>query len=364
MSQAFSVFNPPRAESGEAMLWPKLEGLALALALSAMARRDGGMMLVVCADGYAARRIRDDINHIGQSQADLFPDLEVLPYDLYSPHPDLISRRIEVLSKLPGRSDGLLIAPVSALMQRLAPRTFILGQSLDLRTDQTLVPDAFRNQLMDAGYQPSDQVWQPGQFALRGSIVDLWPMGTAVPFRIEWFDDEIESIRSFDAETQRSISKLDRLELLPGREYPFDEDARQAFRRRFRNRFDVDLRHATVYQDIGEGIQSQGLDQYLPLFFDHTNSLLDYVPNDHRLVVLDGVDEAMSSFSQQVDYRFDQRRGDRQRPILEPHELYWDQTQLGEQIRRNASVRMTQRMPAKASVSAVDVLDLDQASDQ
>ena len=363
MSELFSVLKPPRSQGGEPCQWPLLEGLPLALALSSIAKRAGGLVLAICADGYAARRLRDDLNHLGGPNAELFPDLEVLPYDLYSPHPDLISRRIEVLSRLSQQRDGILIVPVNALMQRLPPTRFVLGQSLDLRVGQTLDLSDFRVQLADAGYQPSDQVWQPGQFALRGSIVDLWPMGTATPFRIEWFDTEIESIRSFDAETQRSIDKMDALKLLPGREYPFDESARQEFRRRFRMRFDVDLRHATVYQDVGNGIQPQGLEQYLPLFFEHTANLLDYLPEPNRLVLLDGIDTAMTSFSQQVEYRYEQRRGDLQRPALRPDELYLQGSELLEHLRQHASVRMTRRQPAQAAVSAIEPLDLDHDSD-
>jgi transcription-repair coupling factor (superfamily II helicase) len=240
MPERFSVFNPPRGDH-DRVDWPLLEGLPLALAISTYAGRKGGPVLVAVADGYAARHLRDDINHLGVADAELFPDWEILPYDLYSPHPDLISRRLDLLSRLPGMDSGVVIAPITALMQRLPPVAWVQGQSLDLAVGDRLDNQAFRSRLHAAGYQSAEQVWQPGQFAVRGAVMDLWPMGRPEPYRLELFDDEIESIRTFDAESQRSTGKLERIDMLPAREYPFDEDSRQAFRRAFRNRFDVDL---------------------------------------------------------------------------------------------------------------------------
>jgi transcription-repair coupling factor (superfamily II helicase) len=360
MSDTFSVLNPPRAGDGP-LHWPQLDGLPLALAISAYARRAGGPVLVAAADGYAARRLRDDLNLLDGPGAELFPDLEILPYDLYSPHPDLVSRRLEVLSSLPAREHGVIIAPVNALMQRLAPTAFLVGRSIDFRVGQALDLQRFRRRLLDAGYEPGDQVWQPGQFAVRGGVFDLWPMGTETPYRIELFDTDIESIRSFDAETQRSIDRLERVELLPGREFPFDEAARKDFRRRFRNRFDVDLRHAQPYVDAGDGVLGQGLEQYLPLFFDDTATLFDYLPRVHRLVALAGCEDAAAEFAEQIAQRHEQRAGDRQRPPLAPGELYLDAAALHAELKARATVRVTRRKPARATCAAPDPVDLDGA---
>ena len=364
MTQTFSVLNPPHAAFGETQNWPRLDGLALAIALSAFARRAGGPVLVAAADGYSARKLRDDLNQLDGPPAELFPDWEILPYDLYSPHPDLISRRLEVLFRLPEYERRIVIAPVTALMQRLAPTDYIRSRSLDFETGQELDLERFRGSLDAAGYRSSEQVWQPGQFALRGAVLDLWPMGSPEPYRLELFDTEIESIRSFDAETQRSQKKLDRVRLLPGREYPFDETARSEFRRRFRMRFDVDLRHALPYQEVGEGIHGQGLEQYLPLFFEHTSSLLEFLPVEHRLVMLDGVESAAGEFAEQARYRYDQRRGDRERPALEPEELFFDAADLVGRLKGDAAVKTTARAPAKATVTAPEPVDLDHHPDR
>ncbi|HSH28039.1 MAG TPA: transcription-repair coupling factor [Wenzhouxiangella sp.] len=358
MSERFSVFNPPRDGDGR-IDWPLLESLPLALAVSNYAGRKGGPVLVAVADGYAARSLRDDINQLGSVTAELFPDWEILPYDLYSPHPDLISRRLELLARLPGMDSGVVIAPITALMQRLPPVAWVQGQSLDLALGQRIDSNAFRGQLHAAGYQTTEQVWQPGQFAVRGAVMDLWPMGRPEPYRLELFDDEIESIRTFDAESQRSTGKIDRIDMLPAREYPFDEDSRQIFRRAFRNRFDVDLRRALPYQEVGEGYHSQGLEQYLPLFYDSTASLTDYLPSPHRLVLLPGVVEAAQEYWREIEHRHEQRRGDIERPILDPGELFIPAGDLARTMEADATVRVTRRKPAAEVIAPAPTLDLD-----
>ncbi|MEE4637779.1 MAG: transcription-repair coupling factor [Wenzhouxiangella sp.] len=364
MSVRFSVLNPPSLSPGERQDWPLLQGLGLALALAALGRRQGGPLLVAAGDGYSARQLRDDLARLDGPTVELFPDWETLPYDLYSPHPDLTSRRLDLLAKLPSLERGIIIAPVTALMQRLAPVAWIRGQSIKLDVGQRIVPGLFRSQLQDAGYQPSEQVWQPGQFATRGAVIDLWPMGQSLPFRLELFDDEIETIRSFDAESQRSVEKLERIDLLPGREFPFDETARSEFRRRFRTRFDVDLRRALPYQEVGEGIAGQGLEQYLPLFFDQTSTLMDYLPESHRLVMLDGVEEAATAYGEQIRQRHEQRCGDLERPALDPLELFFDGRALATELLQRARVRVTRRPPAAIIARSPDPVDLDQRPEQ
>jgi len=355
-----SVLNPPLPGPSERLDWPFLEGLALALAIAAVARRQGGPVLVAAADGYSARLLRDDLRQLDAPSVELFPDWETLPYDLYSPHPDLISRRLELLARMPGLREGVVIAPVTALMQRLPPVGWVRGQSLKLTCGAAIAPATFRQDLLDAGYQSSDQVWQPGQFAQRGAVIDLWPMGQAQPFRLELFDEEIESIRSFDPDTQRSIERMDRLELLPGREFPFDETARSEFRRRFRTRFDVDLRRALPYQEVGDGVAGPGLEQYLPLFFDHTSALLDFLPAERRLIALAGVPEAAAAFGEQVLSRHAQRCGDLERPALNPEELFFTAAEFSRRLLEEASIRITRRPVAAATACLPTAIDLDQ----
>ncbi|MGY6554515.1 MAG: transcription-repair coupling factor [Wenzhouxiangella sp.] len=358
-----SVLNPPLPAGDERLDWPLLEGLALALAIAAVARRQGGPVLVAAADGYSARLLRDDIRQLDAPKVELFPDWETLPYDLYSPHPDLTSRRLELLARMPTMRQGIVIAPVTALMQRLPPVGWVRGQSLKLAAGTTMEPTQFRQDLLDAGYQASDQVWQPGQFAQRGAVIDLWPMGQELPLRLELFDADIESIRSFDPDTQRSIEKIQRLELLPGREFPFDEAARNEFRRRFRTRFDVDLRRAQPYQEVGNGVAGPGLEQYLPLFFERTSALLDFMPAQRRIIALAGLSEAAASFSEQIQSRHDQRSGDIERPSLNPEELYLPAAEFTQTLLDQANIRVTQRPLAAATACPPSPIDLDEHAD-
>jgi len=359
MSESFSVFDPPR-EATRRCDWPLLDGLPLALAIQALARRKGGPVLVIAADGYSARRLRDDLLQLDGPAIELFPDWEILPYDLYSPHPDLISRRLDLLSRLPGMASGIVVTPVSALIQRLPPAAWVQGQSLKLAVGDRLDRERFRDVLQETGYSSTDQVWQPGQYAVRGAVFDLWPMGRVEPYRFELFDDQVESIRRFDPETQRSIDKIERIDVLPAREYPFDADSRDAFRRRFRMRFDIDLRRALPYQEVGDGVHGQGLEQYLPLFFSTTDSLLDYLPTAHRLVLLPGVDDAVSEFEAEVIARHEQRCGDIERPILAPAELFLPAGELLAMLKSNCTVRVTRRHPGLRAVQSAAVVDLDQ----
>lgn len=356
---AFDPLNPPRHRGPSPSRWPHLANLPLALAIAAEARRGGGPVLVITPDGYSARRLRDDLLLIDAPQAVLFPDWEVLPYDLYSPHPDLISRRLALMAALPDWQSGIVLAPLTSVMQRLPPVAWVRGQALHLDVGQHLAPDAFRASLQAGGYEGSDQVWQPGHYAVRGAVIDLWPMGAAQPFRLELFDDELESIRTFDAESQRSIERIDRIHLLPGREFPFDEAARQAFRRRFRNRFEIDPRRVPIYREVDEGILSQGLEQYLPLFFDEHATLSDYLPQPYRLIAVGDLVSAAEAFNEQVHARYLQRADNPDRPILAPKERYLTSADLQQWLQQAATVTVPASAANEASVWQAPTLNLE-----
>jgi len=353
--------NPPRTDLSEVVAWPKLEGLALALSVSAFAARGTGPTLIVTPDGYTARYLRDDLSALATVPVELFPDWEVLPYDLYSPHPDLVSRRLDLLARLPSLANAVVVCPIHTLMQRLCPTQWLKGNALTIQVGETLDLDDFKTKLIDAGYLASDQVWQPGQYATRGSVIDLWPMGAAQqPIRIELFDEEIESIRWFDPDTQRSTEKTKHFGLMPAREYPFDEAARSDFRRRFRMRFDVDIRRALTYQEVGQGIQSQGLEQYLPLFFDQTATLLDYLPAVSKVIVFEGAFDQAISHHQVIHHRYDQRSSDIERPILRPDELFLSAGEITDRLQNRCNVKITHRPPDAAVVAELPVVDFAQ----
>ena len=207
-----------------------------------------------------------------------FPDWETLPYDLFSPHPDIVSQRLRMLSVLPRLTKGVVIVDLETLLQRLAPQTYIDAHAFDLSVGETIDLEQFRARLAGAGYVASSQVMAPGEFAVRGSLIDLFPMGSQTPYRIDLFDRDVESIRIFDPESQRSGDKVKALRLLPAREFPLTAEGIQAFKRRFRNRFPGDLTRMSVYQEIAEGAPPAGIEYYLPLFFDASATLFDYLP--------------------------------------------------------------------------------------
>ena len=220
-----------RIKSAHQQQWLGLAGSSLSLALSRACQAHPGLTLLVARSSHQAQLIHRDLTLLGAEDLPLvlFPDRETLPYDTYSAHPDIASDRLSALSRMAGLDRGIIIASAPALLQRLPPRPFVLGRAIDLAPGQTLSISRFREQLLQAGYEKSDQVYQSGQFSVRGSVIDLYPSGSPAPLRIDLFDEEIESIREFDPESQRSTRDLDGLNLVPAREYPCDTFAMDAF---------------------------------------------------------------------------------------------------------------------------------------
>jgi transcription-repair coupling factor (superfamily II helicase) len=312
------------AGAGEVTLWSGLHGSSVALALLSAARHFHGITLVATRSSHQSQSLARDLQLLSVSSLPvlLFPDHETLPYDPFSPHPDIIAERLKTLSALSVLQQGIVLAPVSSLMQRLPPADYILQRSFSLAKGDTLVIDQFRQQLHHAGYEASEQVYQAGQYAVRGALLDLFPTGSSAPFRLDLFDEEIDSIREFDPESQRSTGQVNSIDLLPAREYPTDEASLEEFRRAFRLRFDVDTRRVTLYQDLRNDVHPQGLEQYLPLFYPETSSLLDYLPGPPQLVLQDDVYRAAEDQFKRTGERWEQRRYDIERPVLDPEELF------------------------------------------
>ena len=310
------------AASGK-QTWGNLPGAALSLAIAESASRAECFTLLLTADSQSAERLKEELAFFAPSLPVLhFPDWETLPYDVFSPHQDIISQRIAALYQLPELTHGVLVVPITTALHRLAPKRFLLGSSLVLDVGQTLDVDQMRSRLEAAGYRCVDTVYEHGEFAVRGALIDLFPMGSALPYRIDLFDDEIETLRTFDPENQRSIEKVDSVRLLPAREFPVKKEAVTGFRARFRERFDVDFRRCPVYQDLSTGITPAGIEYYLPLFFDETSTLFDYLPEDTQVFSLPGIEQAAEHFWKDVRNRYEDRRVDPERPLLPPAELF------------------------------------------
>ncbi len=319
----FELDHPMPAGAGDIKRIGQLKGSAQGYLAATAARRHQGITLVIATNSDAAARLASEIAFFDPAVELLsFPDWETLPYDNFSPHQDIISERILSLYRLPQLSRGILIVTAATLMQRIAPRQFIGGNSLLLDTGQRLDPSETRQMLSDAGYRAVETVYEHGEFAQRGAILDIYPMGSRLPYRIDLFDDEIDTLRLFDPETQRSIEQVEQVRLLPAQEFPFDSSAITAFRQRWRERFDVDPGRCPTYQDVSNGVTPAGIEYYLPLFFEHCMTLFDYLP-DNTLVICDpGLEAAADHFWHEAQARYEERRHDIERPLLAPEEVF------------------------------------------
>jgi transcription-repair coupling factor (superfamily II helicase) len=330
---------PLPANAKQRRYWATPAGSAWALNVAEAARAYDGLVVVVTRDTQRAHALEDELKVFAGELAVLhFPDWETLPYDVFSPHPDVVSQRIATLYRLPSTTRGVLVVPVATMMQRIAPQTHINGSGLVLRRGQKLDLAVEQRRLEAAGYRNVPQVAEPGDFAVRGALIDIYAMGADEPYRVELFDDEIESIRSFDAETQRSQQQVESVDLLPGREFPLTEDAAKNFRSRLRERFPIDIRRCPLYQDMKEGVTPGGIEYYLPLFFEQTATLFDYVADGALFVLGDGVLEAADHFWTQTAERYDQRAHDIERPVLPPTELYLPPEHLRERLNKQIRV--------------------------
>ncbi|HWU75181.1 MAG TPA: transcription-repair coupling factor [Rhodanobacter sp.] len=321
--------------------WAPTHGSARALLIAETARSHDGLLVAVARDTQRAQALEAALRIFAGNLPILhFPDWETLPYDAFSPHPEIVSQRIATLYQLPSVKRGVLVVPVATLMQRIAPRAHITGSGLVLSKGQKLDIVAEQRRLEAAGYRNVPQVTEPGDFAVRGALIDIFPMGTAEPYRIELFDDEVETIRSFDPETQRSQQQVDKIDLLPAREFPLTDAAAKEFRGNLRERFPIDVRRCPLYQDMKEGVTPGGIEYYLPLFFARTATLFDYLADDAMFLLGEGAGEAADQFWTQTVERYDQRAHDIERPVLPPAELYLPPEQLREQLNQRLRIEM------------------------
>jgi transcription-repair coupling factor (superfamily II helicase) len=304
--------------------WQGLKGAALPLALAEAAAAAEGPLAVFAEDAAQLERLETELNFFVPHNLPViaFPDYETLPYDRFSPHPDIISQRLRTLARIPLLARGIVLADLPTALQRLPPRTFIDAHSLSLATGEELDLESFRLRLTAAGYASVPQVGTPGEFAIRGSLFDIFPMGSDAPLRIDLDDRRIDSIRSFDSETQRTTGRLDRIELLPAREFSLAPDSIRDFRRRFRTRFEGDLTRMSVYRDVGDGLAPAGIEYYLPLFFESTSTLFDYLPDDAVLALPESAAETLAAATRAIEERYEEHRYDIEHPVLAPAEVF------------------------------------------
>jgi len=318
--------GPQRVRMGP--LPQSADSLALAQ-LALLCRAQQRTLAIVCADALASSRLAQEIAWFAPSlTVSVFPDWETLPYDHFSPHQDLVSERLATLYHITRGECHVAIVAASTALYRLAPQSFLAAHTFFLTQGERLDVDALRGQLSLAGYAHVTQVVSPGEFSIRGGLIDLFPMGASLPYRLDLFGDEIESIKTFDADTQRTLYPMRDVRLLPAREFPLDEAGRTRFRSRFREVFEGDPSRSSLYKDISAGVAPGGIEYYLPLFFDATATFIDYFPRDTVFALHGDVDAAVEGFWHDTESRYRLMRGDRARPLLPPPQLFLPHDEL------------------------------------
>ncbi len=334
--------------------WNALHGSARALALAEAVAADECALAFVCTDIRDLERLSAELKFFGGSELEVLtlPDWEVLPYDIFSPHPDIVSERLRTLARLPGLRRGILLLTADSLIARLPPPSFVASRSFDLKRGAILAIEPLRLRLASAGYASVGQVTTPGEFALRGSLFDVWPMGTAQPLRVDLLDDVIDTIRYFDPDTQRSLETVEQLRLLPAREIPLDVDSVRDFRKRFRGRFSGDVTRMPIYRGVAEGLAPPGIEFYLPLFFEQTVNLFDYLPAGMVLATDIDLPAALDQAWQGIVQRHEDRQYDIERPLLPPAEAFTAPQELLPRIAQHCQIQITRFRDADESTTA------------
>lgn len=337
-------------EAGKCIAWGRLIGASAALAVAELADQIDRPMLVLADDPRQADQLEAEIRFFAGDHTDVshFVEWETLPWDSFSPHQDIISDRIKVLSTLKSMQRGIVVAAAPVLMQRLPPINYIAARALLVKRGQVLPREPFIDSLLAAGYLRVPQVIEHGEFAIRGSLIDVFPMGSALPIRIDFFDDEIETLRHFSAETQLSADTLEAFAVLPAREIPLDPDSIQLFRTAYRERFEGQPAKSRVYREVSEGIAHGGIEYYLPLFFESTANLLDYLPANCLVVAPDGLESVLQKSWTEIEERFELSRLDPERPILTSEETFLAPAAVLDQLRASPQIRYSSRTLADA----------------
>ncbi|AJJ03565.1 transcription-repair coupling factor [Yersinia pseudotuberculosis IP 32953] len=349
MSQQYRYSLPERR--GDTRQLGQLTGSACAVECAEIIERHDGPVMLITPDMQTALRLRDEIQQFSPQPVSTLSDWETLPYDSFSPHQDIISARLSCLYHLPAMKRGVIILPINTLMQRVCPHEFLHGHALVMKKGQHLSRDKLRAQLEQAGYRSVEQVMEHGEFATRGALLDLYPMGSNEPYRIDFFDDDIDSLRVFDVDSQRTLVEVEQINLLPAHEFPIDKAAIELFRSQWREQFEVRRDNEHIYQQVSKGIWPAGIEYWQPLFFSQQlPTLFSYLPENTLLVNTGDLESSAERFWQDVNQRFESRRVDPMRPLLAPESLWLRVDALFNELKEWPRVQLkTEAQPAKAA---------------
>ncbi|MFT7410236.1 MAG: transcription-repair coupling factor (superfamily II helicase) [Oleispira sp.] len=361
---ASPLFPAIPTKAGDRRFWGELNNSNQALAIASAAQKHPGLTLVITKDTLTAQRLEEEVAFFAEELPVLhLPDWEILPYDTFSPHQDIISQRLYAFSQLPLIERGLLIVPISTLLHKTAPKEFLQANSLIIDMGQTLNVETLRLQLENAGYSCVDNVYEHGEFAVRGAIFDIFPMGEDKPFRIELFDDEVETLRTFDPDTQRTADKIEKIRVLPAKEYPLHKEGQRHFRQNWYEFFETDPKLSSLYTDVSQGIAPAGIEYYLPLFFGELSNLFDFLPKS-TLIIHDGeVEAAAKRFRDDVQLRYEDRRHDIRRPLVAPKHLFLNPDELFSALNKFPRVQWyNDQAPERAGSDQFNTFDIGDIS--
>lgn len=339
-----SPLSPVLPRDRDVIYWERLYGGSKAVSLVAAAAQSSRLMVVLTADINTAQRLFEELSFYKSRDDDYpilhFPDWETLPYDLFSPYQDITSERLSTLVELGRRKSGIVVVPVNTAMNRLLPREYLLSHSLTLNQGESLDIDEFRARMHVNGYRFVSQVVEHGDIAIRGSLLDIFPMGTTQPYRIDLFDSDIDSIRIFDPETQRSLEKVDAIRVLPASEIALGDESIARFRKKWRAQFEGNPNSSQIYRDVSDGIAPAGIEYYLPLFYEETYSIFDYLNPESVVVIDDGALESAEQYWVDVEDRYEQRRHDVERPVLKPGSGFFSPEVIKERLKLFPCIHM------------------------
>ncbi|WP_445766443.1 transcription-repair coupling factor [Rheinheimera sp.] len=336
---------PQLKHPSDQLQWGNLQGAALPLSIANLVTQHSGVYVLLVADTPTALRLEQELAvFLTDNSCPLLtlPDWETLPYDVFSPHQDIISQRLKTLYQLPRLSRALVIVPVSTALLRICSRDHLEQHSFIIKKGQQVDLAALKRQLAAVGYRSVEQVMEHGEFSARGSILDLYPMGATSPYRIDFFDNDVDGIRTFDPDNQRSLAQVEAIELLPAHEFPTDQAAIERFRLAYRERFAARNEKESLYQQVSQGMLPAGIEYYLPLFAQSTATLFDYLPAHSRCLLLGDTEHSADKFWHELRRRFDDRAIDLLRPILPPGELYLSTDQLFGALKAHSRIRLSQ----------------------
>ncbi|MBV8801958.1 MAG: DEAD/DEAH box helicase, partial [Gammaproteobacteria bacterium] len=339
-----SPLQPPHLadKPKQRVIWTHLLGSSRGLALSQLIANNKAPVVIITPDTNTASQLEYELHFFHSNNTIIsFPDWETLPYDPFSPHQDIISARLAALDRVSLLTQGAIVTPIATLMHRLPPQEFIAGNLFLFKTGDKLDIDVTRKKLEKAGYHCVNQVREHGEFAVRGAILDVFPMGSEFPYRFDLFDNEIDSIRTFSPDTQRSLEKIEQMTVLPAKEFPLNEEAIELFRMQWRSQFAGNPLNCPIYQDISEGICPPGIEYYLPFFFNKTATFFDYLPKNSIIVTIDDVHPKAEEYWQDIRKRYEQRAHDITRPILTPQQIFISVPDIFSTIHEYTSIKIT-----------------------